>query len=626
MPSQKTSSGKRFAAPPARSACTSWFVPRSRKLSLSVCPYPLTYASIAEHRESDAAETLRAAVPAEDVRGGFLPSLYGDNLEEFCFDDIFGGPSDDALESFFTGIFSIPSFPRAKTADGPVLKPLPYERPVARGYRSDDDVIRAYYELIHPAFPILPPPLEELSEDANHISEPWAPNGQFFSDYEPTSPLVLALLSVLTLLPHANNEHDLAKDSRECRATFAQSLAQCALESIKIGATLNRPTCCSLSPSAFHPNVPAELEAPLAYCVLSLYQYLHRGEMTEMVHFANEAYDACVLLSLHQFAEENNVFMEAVRRTWWMTYVSICFSATITCKPPTRPTDISKFTTPYPTTGITSTVRTRSCFYFQVFVMNRSDRQKSLDWIQYIRAEETLVAATLLLVALVTGSGSDAATPAFRRSLSFMNTVIDNQLSCLSVYNDLESSADISPEDRLMQSLRAMTLIRLMSARIKTHRYCAMMSHPSILKKFEAVPSWRAPHELRQSVFTGLNVEGGNLGAQLFPFACQDSLNICVDSALGIVNCLASLRKDLHIAPFACSALLAGYTLMMISFFQNYSPEEGVYAISVAELQGRCKYAVNASIDTLEHFAIGFDFIKLLKDQLQTAAIACEMR
>jgi hypothetical protein len=84
------------------------------------------------------------------------------------------------------------------------------------------------------------------------------------------------------------------------------------------------------------------------------------------------------------------------------------------------------------------------------------------------------------------------------------------------------------------------------SARIKTHRYCAMMSHPSILKRFEAVPSWRAPHEIRQSVSTGVNVDGGNQVAQLFPFPCQDSLNICVDSALEIVNCLASLRKDLH--------------------------------------------------------------------------------
>lgn len=187
--------------------------------------------------------------------------------------------------------------------------------------------------MIHPAFPILPPPLEDLPEDTDHISEPWAPNCQSFSDYEPTSPLILALLSVLTLLPHANNEHALEKDSRECRATFAQSLAQCALKSIEIGATPNQPTCCSLSPSAFHSNVPAELEAPLAYCVLSLYQYLHRGEMTEMVHFANEAYDACVRLSLHQFAEENTVFTEAVRRTWWMT-VSVQFDTTTESKAP----------------------------------------------------------------------------------------------------------------------------------------------------------------------------------------------------------------------------------------------------------------------------------------------------
>jgi hypothetical protein len=110
---------------------------------------------------------------------------------------------------------------------------------------------------------------------------------------------------------------------------------------------------------------------------------------------------------------------------------------------------------------------------------------------------------------------------------------------------------------------------------------------------------------------------------------------------------MRAVIKENSVAPFACSALLAGYTLMMVSFFQNYSPEEGVCTISVAELQGRCKYAINASIDTLEHFAAGFDFINLLKgkfflvclavagsglliqpciDQLQTVAIACEMR
>jgi hypothetical protein len=53
--------------------------------------------------------------------------------------------------------------------------------------------------------------------------------------------------------------------------------------------------------------------------------------MTEMVHFANEAYDASVRLSLHQFVEENNVFTEAVRRTWWMT-VSVQFDTTTESK------------------------------------------------------------------------------------------------------------------------------------------------------------------------------------------------------------------------------------------------------------------------------------------------------
>lgn len=103
------------------------------------------------HRNDDSVSTNRVGPtsaphiqlepsPAESVGGGFLPSLYSDNLEEFCFDDIFGGPSDEALESFFTDIFSIPSFPRAKTADGSVLQHLQYEGHVIRGYRSDDDV------------------------------------------------------------------------------------------------------------------------------------------------------------------------------------------------------------------------------------------------------------------------------------------------------------------------------------------------------------------------------------------------------------------------------------------------------------------------------------------------------
>ncbi|KAK2469232.1 hypothetical protein H9L39_19213 [Fusarium oxysporum f. sp. albedinis] len=619
MPSHKTSVGKRFAAPPARSACTSCRasrvrcsggIPCGRCISKSqTCIFTPSRrgqrprsrnkgrpGTTSTHPVDNSINTSGVDVisipltqldpsPLNDLTGGSLPPLYGDNLEDFCFDDIFGGPSDDALESFFTDIFTIPSFPRARTADGLVLGSLQSERPIIRGYGSDDDVIRAYYELIHPAFPILPPPVEDSPENTNHVSEPWAPKGQLFPDYEPSSPLILSLLSVLTLLPHANNEQALEKDSRECRATFAQALAQSAVEAIEIGAPPNQPTGSFLSPSAYHPNVPTKLEAPLAYCVLSLYQYLHRGDMAEMVHLANEAYDACVHLSLHQFNEDGSIFAEAVRRTWWMTYVSICFSATITCKPPTRSTDLSKFTTPYPTTGVTSTASY---------------------WVQYIRAEETLVAATLLLVALVRGFDSAAATPAFRQSLSFMNTVIENQLSCLSTLDHLEPSANISSEDRLIQSLKAMTLIRLM--------------------RFEAVPSWRPPHAIRQPVSTRANVEDKNQVAQVFPFTCKDSLDICIDSALGVADCLASLRKDLHIAPFACSALLAGYTLMMISFFQTYSPEEGICAISASELQARCKYGVNASIDALEHFAVGFDFIKILNDQVQTAAIACEMR
>ncbi|KAJ0130966.1 hypothetical protein HZ326_25938 [Fusarium oxysporum f. sp. albedinis] len=589
MPSHKTSVGKRFAAPPARSACTSCRASRVRCSGGIPCGRCISKSQTCIFTPSRRGQRPRSR---NKGRPGTTSTHPVDNSINTSGVDRVSLPI-----SSLSLPFREPGPQMAWCWDHFSLSDLSFEVTDLMMMYSIGIRIRAYYELIHPAFPILPPPVEDSPENTNHVSEPWAPKGQLFPDYEPSSPLILSLLSVLTLLPHANNEQALEKDSRECRATFAQALAQSAVEAIEIGAPPNQPTGSFLSPSAYHPNVPTKLEAPLAYCVLSLYQYLHRGDMAEMVHLANEAYDACVHLSLHQFNEDGSIFAEAVRRTWWMT-VSIT-------SPPTRSTDLSKFTTPYPTTGVTSTASY---------------------WVQYIRAEETLVAATLLLVALVRGFDSAAATPAFRQSLSFMNTVIENQLSCLSTLDHLEPSANISSEDRLIQSLKAMTLIRLMSARIKTHRYCAMMSHTSILKRFEAVPSWRPPHAIRQPVSTRANVEDKNQVAQVFPFTCKDSLDICIDSALGVADCLASLRKDLHIAPFACSALLAGYTLMMISFFQTYSPEEGICAISASELQARCKYGVNASIDALEHFAVGFDFIKILNDQVQTAAIACEMR
>lgn len=162
-------------------------------------------------------------------------------------------------------------------------------------------------------FPILPPPIEQDVEDR---AEVWVPTGQFFSDYEPSSPLILALLSILVLLPHSHDEYASEETGRELRAGYAQSLAQCAIECIKIASEMESPPSPSSSQSAIHPHVPIELETSMALCVLSIYQYLQNGNVEKMRQLAEEAFDSSVKLSLHTISEDKTKFSEARRRVW----------------------------------------------------------------------------------------------------------------------------------------------------------------------------------------------------------------------------------------------------------------------------------------------------------------------
>jgi hypothetical protein len=85
-------------------------------------------------------------------------------------------------------------------------------------------------------------------------------------------------------------------------------------------------------------------------------------------------------------------------------------------------------------------------------------------WEQYISAEETLTAATLLLVALVKGSDSKSDIPAFNRNIRQLDNVITHQLATLSDAVPASQDASHSAEERLAIALRITTQIRL-------HRY-----------------------------------------------------------------------------------------------------------------------------------------------------------
>lgn len=166
--------------------------------------------------------------------------------------------------------------------------------------------------MIHPSFPILPP---RPAAEGNTLSVDHSSDGV----YEPSSPLILALLSLLVPSTASQSPDGLAPDATQ-PIGLAYSFAQCAAEACDISSNMRVENSPSFIRSSAHPSMPVELEVPLAFCVLSLYQYLHCGNITEMTRFAEKALDSALGLSLHKERDESNTFSaEAKRRAWWMT-------------------------------------------------------------------------------------------------------------------------------------------------------------------------------------------------------------------------------------------------------------------------------------------------------------------
>ncbi|KAH7146151.1 hypothetical protein EDB81DRAFT_485324 [Dactylonectria macrodidyma] len=629
---RKPAPSKKFATPPAKSACTACRASRLRCSGQRPCSRCLAKSRICVFTESrrglkpdatrpagqpachfpvpgtslEAAglhdpypKTQRSPVFVE-VPQEVLPPLYNDDLGTIQFDDIFGGDSNDTLDTFFASLFSLPSYPPAGVIDEPVFDGLePSHTYVLRRYKSDDDVVQAYYELIHPAFPILPPPLEQDVEDR---AEPWVPTGQFFSDYEPSSPLILALLSILVLLPHPHDYHSSDETGRELRAAYAQSLTQRAIESIKIASEIATPASPSSLRSPAHPHVPLEIETPMALCLISMYQYLHHGNATKMRQMAEEAFDSSVKLSLHIIPHDDTNFAEARRRTWWMTYLCMCNASIISCEPPTRLMITNTFKTPYPSTENDSEV-----------------------WRNYIRAEETLVSATLLLVALLRGFSSATSIVDFRQNIHLLNTIIESQLDGLDSEGIHSIDSSHPPEVRVGDCLRRLTWIRLTSSHIKTHRYRAFMSSAIVLKRFESLPSSEMLEASTTSGSTS-NLEEMGIASRIFPFAASESRTLCLESSTKLASSLKILSSNVSVAPFACSAALAGYTALMTHHFTSSSTDYNESQTKSNAVREQCEQGVMDAINALDNFSVGFESMRTLNGDCPTLGPKLELR
>ncbi|KJR88355.1 Fungal Zn binuclear cluster domain containing protein [Sporothrix schenckii 1099-18] len=431
--------------------------PRIRKKTASNSP---PRASLNAHpQEADSLLLPDASQQPVDVQNyvdpgaglGQLPDMPQDS--DFIFDSLF--PT-----AFSTGVFDGVSVPQG-------ILPVPATSgPLVRTYRSDRTLLQAYYCWIHPYVPILPPP-----ETSPPVDEP-IPLSQneppLEEAFEPSTPIALALSAVLALIPCAEDTNPSGPDSVLFRRKCAQFFAQSAIESIEAeseiphSATEPHKALESSPPPAdhrpFHPRVPVELESIIALDLLSIYEYAQRGNIKKMRTRAGQALmEAMTSFSLHTQTDDSDFFAEAKRRVWWMTYVCATQSSIVSNTPPPLELYNASFTTKYPTLDVDPEA-----------------------WPVFIESQQAILAATQFVIQM----NKALATQGDMEPIYKKMTDLESRIAPMVERSESWAfSGCLAPvvepaETCLIRTLRSMARIKINSARVKVHRYCAFYDVP----------------------------------------------------------------------------------------------------------------------------------------------------
>ncbi|KAL1910027.1 hypothetical protein Sste5344_004216 [Sporothrix stenoceras] len=450
---------RKFATPPVKLACLSCRRggPRIRKKTASNSP-PRAAPNI-RPQDADSLMLPDASQQPVDVQNYIDPGAALGQLPDMPQD------SDYIYDTLFTAAFSSGVFENVPMAQG-LLPETPPLVPLVRTYRSDRTLLQAYYCWIHPYVPIFPPP-----ETSPPVDEPFsvlqnAPRLE--EDFEPSTPVALALSAVLALIPCAEDLEPSAPGSVLFRRQCAQFFAQSAIESIEaeseIPASATEPhKALESSPppsdrTPFHPRVPVELESIIALDLLSIYEYAQRGNIKKMRTRAGQALmEAMTSFSLHTQTDDNDFFAEAKRRVWWMTYVCATQSSIVSNTPPPLELYNASFTTKYPTLDVDPEA-----------------------WPVFIEAQQAILASTQFVIELnkVLAVEGDM-EPIYKKMVDLENRIAPmvERAEGWVFTGSLVPVVDPA-ETCLTRSLRNMARIKLNSARIKVHRYTAFFDFP----------------------------------------------------------------------------------------------------------------------------------------------------
>ncbi|KAH0210060.1 hypothetical protein KCU86_g6856, partial [Aureobasidium melanogenum] len=551
----------------------------------------------------------------------------------------------DNTDTLFDSIFTAAPMPPTIELDNAI----PRQTGSVRRYRSDSDILDAYYTWLHPYFPILPPSRTSQPQDNPQL---WFP-GSSESVFESRSPAALAISAILALIPHPEEYAPFEEESIKARREAAHAFAKCALESIESDSEIPNS---SISPAqalldekvyfsrpAFHPRVPIEAESVVALSTLSVYEYAQRGNITKMRDRAGQALMMAMNLSLHDRGTELDTFAEARSRIWWMSYICACQASIVSSAPPAIPLFDPRFTTTFP----------------------QSPDPEA--WPFFIKSQQTILLATQFVSAVGRAvDGREDSTDISSRMQELHNTI---EPLIAQSYNWTDIKPDIhDPEAIVAYSLKQMSKIKLNSARIKVHRYCAFFDIPVFsekhcdLKKSEPLPppttsadpldqipmdsspnscgcsSTSLPTQvpgLTNSVSPPNSTSSASSAEYLhpFPFSNHFSSRLCLNSALAIASAFETMPVPISSSPlaprtmpsFACCAMQSAYALLMVYHRTWVLAQQNTDAEAqskAAQLLGRCEEGLRRVLQALDNYSIAFEALGGMRDQIQ-AAVDC---
>ncbi|KAH0280200.1 hypothetical protein KCU91_g1221, partial [Aureobasidium melanogenum] len=323
-------------------------------------------------------------------------------------------------------------------------------------------------------------------------------------------------------------------------------------------------------------------------------------------------------------------------------YICACQASIVSSAPPAIPLFDPRFTTTFP----------------------QSPDPEA--WPFFIKSQQTILLATQFVSAVGRAvDGREDWTDISPRMQELHNT-IDPLIAQSHNWTDIKPDIH-DPEAIVAYSLKQMSKIKLNSARIKLHRYCAFFDIPVFsekhcdLKKSEPLPPPTNADPLDQismdSSPNSCGCSSTSLPTQVpgltnsvsppnstssapsaeylhpFPFSNHFSSRLCLNSALAIASAFETMPLPVSSSPlaprtmpsFACCAMQSAYALLMVyhrTWVLAQQNTETEAQSKAAQLLVRCEEGLRRVLQALDNYAIAFEALGGMRDQIQ-AAVDC---